>query len=44
MTQLASPQSMGRAVRNTIKGSLGNLVEWYDVYTYTVFLPYFKDH
>lgn len=44
VTQLSKPQSMGRAVRNTIKGSLGNLVEWYDVYTYSVFLTYFKPH
>ncbi len=31
-----------RAVGNTIKGSLGNLVEWFDVYTYTVFATYFE--
>lgn len=29
---VAAPQSLGRAVANTIKGALGNLVEWYDVY------------
>ncbi|MBW3086679.1 Alpha-ketoglutarate permease [Austwickia sp. TVS 96-490-7B] len=33
----------GRAIRNTVKGSLGNLVEWYDVYTYTVFVSYFEN-
>lgn len=26
-----------RAIWNTIRGSSGNLVEWYDVYVYTVF-------
>jgi len=31
-----------RAVLNTIKGSAGNLVEWYDVYIYTVFAVYFE--
>ena len=31
-----------RAVWNTIRGSSGNLVEWYDVYVYTVFAPYFE--
>ena len=33
--------STQRAVLNTIKGSAGNLVEWYDVYVYTVFATYF---
>ena len=36
------PVSTGRAVLNTIKGSAGNLVEWYDVYVYTVFAVYFE--
>ena len=31
-----------RAVLNTVKGSAGNLVEWYDVYVYTVFATYFE--
>jgi MHS family alpha-ketoglutarate permease-like MFS transporter len=31
-----------RAVWNTIRGSSGNLIEWYDVYVYTVFAPYFE--
>ena len=31
-----------RAILNTLKGSSGNLVEWYDVYTYTVFVSYFE--
>src|SRR3954471_12211582 len=34
--------STGRAVLNTLKGSAGNLVEWYDVYIYTVFAQYFE--
>ena len=38
------PTSMARAIANTLKGSLGNLVEWYDVYAYTVFLTYFESH
>jgi MHS family alpha-ketoglutarate permease-like MFS transporter len=31
-----------RAIWNTVRGSLGNLVEWYDVYVYTVFATYFE--
>ena len=31
-----------RAVWNTLRGSSGNLVEWYDVYVYTVFASYFE--
>ena len=34
--------STRRAVLNTVRGSLGNLVEWYDVYVYTVFASYFE--
>ena len=34
--------STRRAVFNTIRGSLGNLVEWYDVYIYTVFATYLQ--
>ena len=30
------------AARNTLRGCLGNLVEWFDVYTYTVFVTYFE--
>ncbi|MEU4316184.1 MFS transporter [Nocardia sp. NPDC024068] len=33
-----------RAVLNTLRGSSGNLVEWYDVYVYTVFASYFESH
>jgi MHS family alpha-ketoglutarate permease-like MFS transporter len=36
------PTNTRRAVLNTVKGSAGNLVEWYDVYTYTVFATYFE--
>ena len=33
-TQLVREEhSLGRAALNTLKGCLGNLVEWYDVYT-----------
>ncbi|WP_138760256.1 MFS transporter [Modestobacter altitudinis] len=34
--------STARAALNTLKGSAGNLVEWYDVYVYTVFATYFE--
>jgi MFS transporter, MHS family, alpha-ketoglutarate permease len=34
--------STRQAVLNTVKGSAGNLVEWYDVYVYTVFASYFE--
>lgn len=37
-----APTSTRRAVLNTMKGSAGNLVEWYDVYIYTVFASYFE--
>ena len=37
-----APTDTRRAVLNTIKGSAGNLVEWYDVYIYTVFAVYFE--
>jgi MHS family alpha-ketoglutarate permease-like MFS transporter len=33
-----------RAIINTVKGSAGNLVEWYDVYVYMVFAVYFESH
>src|SRR5690606_9728122 len=36
------PASLGRSVSNTLKGSAGNLVEWYDVYVYSVFAGYFE--
>jgi len=31
-----------RSISNTLKGSAGNLVEWYDVYVYSVFAVYFE--
>ncbi|HEU4998722.1 MAG TPA: MFS transporter [Lapillicoccus sp.] len=37
-----APVSTQRAILNTVKGSAGNLVEWYDVYVYTVFATYFE--
>lgn len=36
------PASLRRSVSNTLKGSAGNLVEWYDVYVYSVFAVYFE--
>lgn len=39
---LSAPGSTRRAILNTLKGSSGNLVEWYDVYVYTVFVSYFE--
>lgn len=36
------PTSLRRSVANTLKGSLGNLVEWYDVYVYSTFAIYFE--
>ena len=38
----AGPASLRRSVSNTLKGSAGNLVEWYDVYVYSVFAVYFE--
>lgn len=34
--------SLRRSVSNTLKGSAGNLVEWYDVYVYSVYASYFE--
>jgi MHS family alpha-ketoglutarate permease-like MFS transporter len=39
----SSPAATRRAVLNTLRGSSGNLVEWYDVYVYTVFATYFEN-
>ncbi|MEN4902356.1 MFS transporter [Luteimonas sp. TWI1437] len=36
------PGSLRRSVSNTLKGSAGNLVEWFDVYVYSVFAAYFE--
>jgi MFS transporter, MHS family, alpha-ketoglutarate permease len=38
----SAPTSTRRAVLNTLRGSAGNLVEWYDVYVYTAFASYFE--
>ncbi|GAS88568.1 MFS transporter [Mycolicibacterium brisbanense] len=38
----SGPAATRRAIWNTIRGSSGNLVEWYDVYVYTVFATYFE--
>ncbi|MDQ0707624.1 MHS family alpha-ketoglutarate permease-like MFS transporter [Arthrobacter woluwensis] len=43
-TRLAPPAkqpTMGRAVANILKGSAGNLIEWYDLYVYAAFSSYF---
>lgn len=37
-----TPTSLRRSISNTLKGSAGNLVEWYDVYVYSVFAFYFE--
>lgn len=39
-----TPTNLRRSVSNTIKGSAGNLVEWYDVYVYSVFAASFEHH
>ncbi|MET8798589.1 MFS transporter [Nocardia sp. NPDC004568] len=41
---MSSRAATRRAVWNTLRGSSGNLVEWYDVYVYTVFASYFESH
>lgn len=41
-TTTQAPRSLRRSVSNTLKGSAGNLVEWYDVYVYSVFASYFE--
>ncbi|MCR6699781.1 MAG: MFS transporter [Dokdonella sp.] len=41
-TQLDARARLRRSVSNTLKGSAGNLVEWYDVYVYSVFASYFE--
>jgi len=35
-------RDLRRSVSNTLKGSAGNLVEWYDVYVYSVFASHFE--
>ncbi|MDJ1371717.1 MFS transporter [Gulosibacter molinativorax] len=41
-TKTATSPSLRRSISNTLKGSAGNLVEWYDVYVYSVFAAYFE--
>ncbi|WP_397474185.1 MFS transporter [Pusillimonas sp.] len=41
---LHRPTNLRRSVSNTLKGSAGNLVEWYDVYVYSVFAASFEHH
>ncbi|HBK45155.1 MAG TPA: alpha-ketoglutarate transporter, partial [Xanthomonadaceae bacterium] len=41
---VAAPGALRRSISNTLKGSAGNLVEWYDVYVYSVFASYFESH
>ncbi|MGG5172373.1 MFS transporter [Pseudarthrobacter sp. J1738] len=43
-TQTLEAAQTRRAVANILKGSAGNLVEWYDVYIYTAFSVYFASH
>ncbi|OMH25480.1 alpha-ketoglutarate permease [Tersicoccus phoenicis] len=33
-----------RAIANTLKGSAGNLIEWYDLYVYAAFSAYFATY
>ena len=37
------PTDLRRAVANTVKGSLGNLVEWYDWFAYSFLATYIAD-
>jgi MHS family alpha-ketoglutarate permease-like MFS transporter len=41
-TNASAHSALRRSVSNTLKGSAGNLVEWYDVYVYSVFAVYFE--
>jgi MHS family alpha-ketoglutarate permease-like MFS transporter len=43
-TPLSESAQTKKAVGNILKGSAGNLVEWYDLYVYTVFAAYFQSH
>ncbi|WP_188382033.1 MFS transporter [Oxalicibacterium faecigallinarum] len=38
----STQHNLRRSISNTLKGSAGNLVEWYDVYVYSVFATYFE--
>ncbi|GAA5160301.1 MFS transporter [Pseudonocardia eucalypti] len=43
MTRTVDAGSTGerKVVKNVFKGSIGNLIEWYDWYAYAAFTPYF---
>lgn len=41
-TTTKTSTTLRRSISNTLKGSAGNLVEWYDVYVYSVFATYFE--
>ncbi len=43
-SDVRTPTDLKRSVSNTLKGSAGNLVEWYDVYVYSVFAATFEHH
>ncbi|MFD2416998.1 MFS transporter [Amycolatopsis pigmentata] len=40
-TEAAVPAPHGRVVSNILRGSIGNLIEWYDWYAYAAFSVYF---
>ena len=42
MTQSSDRAKTRRVTSNIVKGSLGNLIEWYDWYTYAAFAVYFS--
>lgn len=42
MSTISAAPDLRRSISNTLKGSAGNLVEWYDVYVYSVFAVYFE--
>lgn len=47
ITQSSSPGGTAatrRAIANTLKGSAGNLIEWYDLYVYAAFSAYFATY
>ena len=47
MTTTLTSQSAAatrRAIANTLKGSAGNLIEWYDLYVYAAFSSYFATY
>jgi MFS transporter, MHS family, alpha-ketoglutarate permease len=42
MTQISNNTTTGSRLKSIIGGSIGNLVEWYDWYTYSAFALYFS--